>query len=351
MRIGEVARRSGISARMLRHYDALGLVRPTGRTAAGYRDYSDADLRRLLHVESLRSLGLTLREIGRALDDPGFTPSDLVEGLVARTEQRLARERELLARLRRVGAADPEDWQDALRIVALLHGLGAANAGERQRAALASAHRGPAPVGILVEAVLAEDDPNVAGALRWALARSGDEAVPVLAAGLDSDDGRIRTRAVETLAELSGAPATAALRRAVAGRDPAVRRRAAVALGERGVPDAVPTLIDMVAEGRGDAGGPTDVDAADALAAVARGPEGSERDARADRIAAGLLDRLHRSPAGSPARQRLAQALADIPGSAAAAGLTRLSRDEDRTVAGIAAFILDRRGDRGGPSR
>ena len=80
--IGDVARRSGVSARMLRHYDSLGLVRPTGRTGAGYREYSSEDIRRIFHIESLRSLGLSLREVGRALDDPGFTPSELVDDLI-----------------------------------------------------------------------------------------------------------------------------------------------------------------------------------------------------------------------------------------------------------------------------
>ena len=47
MLIGEVARHTGLSNRMLRHYDSLGLVRPTGRTSGGYREYSDADLERL----------------------------------------------------------------------------------------------------------------------------------------------------------------------------------------------------------------------------------------------------------------------------------------------------------------
>jgi DNA-binding transcriptional MerR regulator len=73
--IGEVARRCGVSTRMLRHYDTLGLVRPTGRTVGGYREYSEADLRRIFHVEGLRTLGLSLRQIGRALADPGFAPS------------------------------------------------------------------------------------------------------------------------------------------------------------------------------------------------------------------------------------------------------------------------------------
>ena len=107
MLIGEVSRRSGVSTRMLRHYDSLGLVRPTGRTVGGYREYSAEDIRRIFHVESLRSLGLSLREIGRALQDPAFAPSALVADLVRRTEDRLRRERELLERLRAVDASSP----------------------------------------------------------------------------------------------------------------------------------------------------------------------------------------------------------------------------------------------------
>ena len=53
MLIGDAARSSGVSARMLRHYEALGLVRPTGRTSASSRDYPDKDSRRILPVESL----------------------------------------------------------------------------------------------------------------------------------------------------------------------------------------------------------------------------------------------------------------------------------------------------------
>ncbi len=66
MLIGEVARRSGVSTRMLRHYESLGLVRPTGRTVGGYREYSAVDIRRIFQVESLRSLGMSLRQIARA---------------------------------------------------------------------------------------------------------------------------------------------------------------------------------------------------------------------------------------------------------------------------------------------
>ncbi len=328
MLIGDVARRSGVSARMLRHYDSLGLLRPMGRTDAGYREYSGEDIRRIFHIESLRSLGLSLSEVRRALDDPGFAPAELVDDLIRQVRERIAAETELLTRLRRIAAAGPANWEDVLQTVALLQALGSKSAGSRQRAALSSAEEVPVPVEALVEAVLSETDPNVAGALRWALARSGDGGSALLAQALGSPVAEVRKRAVQSLAEIPDGEATALLRDALANPDIAVRRYAALALGARGVADAVPTLIDMIAEEV------NDVDAADALSALA------SRPALADRIAAGLVGRLTRGALGSSARRRLTEALADIPGTTTSRALAELSRDEDRAVALTAAYIL-----------
>ncbi|MBT2233980.1 HEAT repeat domain-containing protein [Nonomuraea sp. NEAU-A123] len=328
MLIGDVARRSGVSARMLRHYDSLGLVRPTGRSDAGYREYSSEDIRRIFHIESLRSLGLSLREVGRALDDPDFTPSELVDDLTRQTRERIAAETELLTRLRRVGAAEPAGWEDVLQIVALLQALGSKSAGKRQRAALSSVEEVAVPVEALVEAALSETDPNVAGALRWALAQSGDEGLALLAEGLGSPVAEVRKRAVQSVAEIPSGAATALLQDAFTNPDIVVRRYAALALGARGVADAVPTLIDMVVEGT------NDVDAADALSAL------SSRPALADQIAARLVDRLAPGTVEPSARRRLTQALADIPGTTASQALADLSHDEDRAVALTAAYIL-----------
>ncbi|WP_449060971.1 HEAT repeat domain-containing protein [Planomonospora algeriensis] len=323
-----MARRSGVSARMLRHYDSLGLLRPMGRTDAGYREYSGEDIRRIFHIESLRSLGLSLSEVRRALDDPGFAPAELVDDLIRQVRERIAAETELLTRLRRIAAAGPANWEDVLQTVALLQALGSKSAGSRQRAALSSAEEVPVPVEALVEAVLSETDPNVAGALRWALARSGDGGSALLAQALGSPVAEVRKRAVQSLAEIPDGEATALLRDALANPDIAVRRYAALALGARGVADAVPTLIDMIAEEV------NDVDAADALSALA------SRPALADRIAAGLVGRLTRGALGSSARRRLTEALADIPGTTTSRALAELSRDEDRAVALTAAYIL-----------
>lgn len=327
MLIGEVARRSGVSARMLRHYDSLGLVRPTGRTGSGYREYSGEDIRRIFHIESLRSLGLSLRDVGRALDDPGFTPPELVDDLIRQTTERIAAETELLTRLRRIGDAEPAAWEGVLQIVALLTDLGSKSAGKRQRAALSSAEEVPVPVAALVEAALSETDTNVAGALRWALARSGGGGGKLLAEGLGSPLAEVRKRAAQSLAEIPDGEATALLRDALAHPDLVVRRCAALALGARGVTDAVPTLLDMVAEEA------NDVDAADALSALASDPE------LAERIATGLVDRLARDTADSSARRRLTQALADIPGATAADALASLTHDADRAVALTATYV------------
>jgi DNA-binding transcriptional MerR regulator len=325
--IGEVARRSGVSARMLRHYDSLGLLRQVGRTGSGYREYSGEDIERILHIESLRALGLTLREVGRALDDPGFRPSQLIAELIRQTRERIAAETMLLDQLRRVGAAEPAGWEDVLQVVALLQALGSDNAGRRQRAALSSAEEVVMPVDALVEAALHETDPNVAGALRWALARSGG-GLEQLARGLESPVAGVRERAVQTIAELPGEEATALLQAALTNADVVVRRHAALALGPRGSAEAVPTLIDMVAtEGR-------DVDAADALGVLAGDP------VLAERIAAGLVDRLTGDAVDQTARRQLTQALADIPGERTTRALTELTRDPDRAVAVTAEYLL-----------
>lgn len=68
--IGEVAQVASVSVRTLHHYDAIGLLSPSGRSAAGYRRYCDADLERLHSILLLRALGLPLEEIRRVLDEP-----------------------------------------------------------------------------------------------------------------------------------------------------------------------------------------------------------------------------------------------------------------------------------------
>jgi DNA-binding transcriptional MerR regulator len=69
--VGDLARLTGITVRALHHYDEIGLVVPSQRTAAGYRLYDDADVIRLQQVLLFRELGLPLDEIAAAIDQAG----------------------------------------------------------------------------------------------------------------------------------------------------------------------------------------------------------------------------------------------------------------------------------------
>jgi MerR family transcriptional regulator, thiopeptide resistance regulator len=66
--VGELSRWTGVTVRALHHYDEIGLVRPSQRSAAGYRLYDDRDVLRLQQVLVLRELGVPLQDIGAALD-------------------------------------------------------------------------------------------------------------------------------------------------------------------------------------------------------------------------------------------------------------------------------------------
>ena len=62
--IGDAALRSGVSAKMVRHYEALGLLGHVARTEAGYRQYLEADVHTLRFIKRSRDLGFSMAEIG-----------------------------------------------------------------------------------------------------------------------------------------------------------------------------------------------------------------------------------------------------------------------------------------------
>ncbi|HTX71626.1 MAG TPA: MerR family transcriptional regulator, partial [Rectinemataceae bacterium] len=90
----EAAALAGVSVRTLHHYDALGLLVPESRTAAGYRLYGEASLVRLQQILFFRELDMSLEEIRELLDAPGFDPIRALgehRRLLALRAERLAR--------------------------------------------------------------------------------------------------------------------------------------------------------------------------------------------------------------------------------------------------------------------
>ncbi|MFG3661325.1 MerR family transcriptional regulator [Streptomyces sp. NPDC047706] len=132
--VGQVAGYAGVTVRTLHHYDEIGLLSPSGRSHAGHRRYSDADLDRLQQILFYRELGFPLEEVAALLDDPAADPRAHLrrqhELLTARIEklQKMAAAVEHAMEARKMGINltpeekfevfgdhDPDQYEDEVR--------------------------------------------------------------------------------------------------------------------------------------------------------------------------------------------------------------------------------------------
>ncbi|NII09062.1 MerR family transcriptional regulator [Oleiagrimonas sp. C23AA] len=126
LKVGELARRSGLTVRTLHHYHRIGLLEPSARSDAGYRLYTPGDVTRLYRIVALRRLGLSLTDIGITLSDPRTSPGAVIERQIQALEASMQRDRRLhrqLCHLREHIAngqhPDPAFWLDTLELMTM----------------------------------------------------------------------------------------------------------------------------------------------------------------------------------------------------------------------------------------
>ena len=98
MNIGQASKGSGVSQRMIRHYEAIGLIPKAARRDSGYRDYDDRDVHTLKFIARSRDLGFPIEEIGQLLalwQDRGRASGEVKRLALARVEELKRKEREL----------------------------------------------------------------------------------------------------------------------------------------------------------------------------------------------------------------------------------------------------------------
>jgi len=104
LKVGELARRTGLTVRTLHHYDQIGLLKPSLHSEAGYRLYSARDVARLQRVLSLRQLGFSLEQVRDCLDREGFSPLEVIELHLARLREEIDAQRKVCDRLEALAA-------------------------------------------------------------------------------------------------------------------------------------------------------------------------------------------------------------------------------------------------------
>src|SRR5947207_4155162 len=104
LKVGELARRTGLTVRTLHHYDEIGLLRPSLHTESGHRLYAAGDVARLQQVLSIRQLGFSLEEVRGCLDRPGFSTLEVIRLHADRLRDQIAMQRRLCERLEAIAA-------------------------------------------------------------------------------------------------------------------------------------------------------------------------------------------------------------------------------------------------------
>jgi MerR family transcriptional regulator, thiopeptide resistance regulator len=99
LKVGDLAKQTGVSVRTLHYYDEISLLSPSHRTEAGYRLYVEDDIIRLQQIVSLRQIGFSLEQIRECLEQDEFSPHHVVQLHLSQLKEQMTLQQQLYARL------------------------------------------------------------------------------------------------------------------------------------------------------------------------------------------------------------------------------------------------------------
>lgn len=126
LKVGALAKKTGLTVRTLHHYDEIGLLTPSHRSEAGYRLYTCADLARLHHIQALKQFGFALVEIGEILANQPLSVVDIIDQqlqILTQQAEHIERLRQQLGRMKtHVQQGKPlvmADWLATLELMSM----------------------------------------------------------------------------------------------------------------------------------------------------------------------------------------------------------------------------------------
>jgi DNA-binding transcriptional MerR regulator len=127
LRVGQLARRTGISVHTLHYYDEIGLLSPSLRSEGGYRLYTAGDVARLQQIRSLQGLGLALGEVRACLDRPDSSLLRTIELQISRLTEQIALQQRLRNRLHgiatRLRSAEEVSIEDLMQSMVVMQSM------------------------------------------------------------------------------------------------------------------------------------------------------------------------------------------------------------------------------------
>lgn len=136
LKVGDLAKQTGVSVRTLHYYDEIGLLSPSHRTEAGYRLYGEADIIRLQQIVSLRQLGFSLEQIRECLEQDKFSPHHVVQLHLSQLKEQMALQQQLYARLEaiatRIQSTETISIQEFIQLIEMTTMIGKYYTSEQQ---------------------------------------------------------------------------------------------------------------------------------------------------------------------------------------------------------------------------